>query len=472
MKKLTHLSVKELRHGYSNKEFSPSEVAKAYLDKIHQDDGKIGAYITVNENISIKKQSESLLFGIPYCAKDNLLTKGLRTTCASKMLENFIPPYSATVCQRLEQNGAILLGKTNMDEFAMGSTTENSAIKVTKNPLNTLYSPGGSSGGSAASVAGFEAAFSLGSDTGGSVCQPASFCGVVGLKPTYGLVSRYGLVGFAPSLDQIGVITRNVYDSAMVLSEIAFHDKKDSTSAHIKEKDYTKGIEKGICGLRIGVISDFLSDGADTEITNAVKNAAVLFEKLGASVEEVSIPVLKHACSAYLILSSSEAYSTLSRYDGLRFGYSPDIDSSLDWLYTHTRSSGFGSEVKRRLLSGSIFLSQEYFEKYYRTAERVRFAIIESYKRAFEKYDILLSPVSPTTATKLGFASQNAVERFRSDRYTCCANLAYLPSMTVPFTKTSDNLPVGVLMTAQKFCEDTLLRAGFALECEKRGDFA
>ncbi len=472
MKELIHLSVKELCDGYKNKEFSPIEATNAYLDEIHRRDSEIGAYITVNENICVKELSANALFGIPYSVKDNILTKDIRTTCASKMLEDFVPPYSASVCEKLENIGAVLLGKTNMDEFAMGSTTENSAIKVTKNPVNISYSPGGSSGGSAASVASFEAAFSLGSDTGGSVCQPASFCGVVSIKPTYGLVSRFGLVGFAPSLDQIGVITRNVYDSALVLSEIVFHDRKDSTSANVECKDYTLGIESGVSGLKVGVISDFLSDGADEEIITAVKNAALLLEKLGADVEEVSMPVLKHATASYIVLSSSEAYSTLSRYDGIRYGYSPSEEENLDALYTLTRSRGFGAEVKRRLLSGSVFLSQECFEKYYRKAEKARFAIIQSYAKAFEKYDLLLSPVSPTAAGKLGTSSGNAVERFRSDRYTCCANLAYLPSMSVPFTKTESGLPVGILMTAPKFCEDTLFRASFALECEKRGEFA
>ncbi len=472
MKELIYLSVKELFDGYEKNEFSPSEAVKAYLEHISKNDSEIGAYITVSGNVCIKENSQSRLFGVPYSVKDNILTKDIRTTCASKMLEDFVPPYNASVCEKLESNGAVLLGKTNMDEFAMGSTTENSAIKVTKNPINSLYSPGGSSGGSAASVASFEAAFSLGSDTGGSVCQPASFCGVVGLKPTYGLVSRYGLIGFAPSLDQIGVIARNVYDSALVLSEIAFHDRNDSTSANVECKDYTLGIQSGVTGLKIGVISDFLSDGADRETINAVKNAALLLEKLGADVEEVSMPVLKHATASYIVLSSSEAYSTLSRYDGIRYGYSPSEEENLDALYTLTRSQGFGAEVKRRLLSGSVFLSQECFEKYYRRAEKARLVIIESYEKAFEKYDILLSPVSPTTSGLLGSSSDNAVERFQSDRYTCCANLAYLPSMSVPFSKTKGSLPISVLLCAPKFCENTLFRASFALECEKRGEFA
>lgn len=466
MKKLNHLSVRELLSGYKAKEFSPEEVTKAYLEEISSEDGRIGAYITVLEN-ALKPtctDKNAPLYGVPYSLKDNIITKDIRTTCASEMLSDFIPPFSSSVYEKLTETGGILIGKTNMDEFAMGSSTENSAIKITRNPLNTEYVPGGSSGGSAASVAAFEAAFSLGTDTGGSVCQPASFCGITGLNATYGLVSRYGLIGFAPGFDRIGTLTRNVYDSALVLSQIAFHDSKDSTSVYREQKDYTQGIENGVKGMRVGIISEFLNDGADRRITDTVRRAATTLERLGAYVDEISLPILSHSASCYLVLSSSEAYSTLSRYDGLRYGFSPDGTFSLTDLYIKTRSRGFGDEVKRRLLSGSVFLSNECFEKYYRRAEKVRSLICESYRKAFESYDILISPVTPGFPHKIGEKPESVSERFLSDRYTCCANLAYLPSLSLPFGKADNGFSTSVLLTAKAFGEDTLLRTGYALE--------
>lgn len=472
MSKLTELTVSQMASGLEKGEFSSMELTKAHLDSISKNDKSTGAYLTVTADEAIENakkydggEKTSPLSGIPCAIKDNICTKGIKTTCASKILADFVPCYNATVIEKLKKEGYVLLGKTNMDEFAMGGTTENSAFKITHNPVNSEYVPGGSSGGSAASVAAFEAPYSLGSDTGGSIRQPASFCGVVGMKPTYGAVSRYGLVAFASSLDQIGPITRNVYDNALIMSAIAGSDERDATSIKKEyEKDYTKGIDSGVRGMVIGLPTEFLAEGIDGEVKSAILSAAKVYESLGARVIELSMPTLKDALPAYYVISSAEASSNLARFDGVRYGARSENYTDMDSLYTNTRNEGFGAEVKRRIMLGTFALSSGYYDAYYKKALKARSIIIDEYAKAFSKCDVILSPVSPTAAYKIGSKTQNPVEMYLGDIYTVPVNIAGLPALSLPCGKTSEKLPIGMQLIGKALSEKQLYRVGYAFE--------
>lgn len=406
------------------------------------------------------------LAGIPMALKDNICTEGVRTSCASKILDNFIPPYSASVYKMLQKQGTILLGKLNMDEFAMGSTNENSAFHVTKNPLNPAYVPGGSSGGSAAAVASREAVFTLGSDTGGSIRLPASFCGVIGMKPTYGRVSRYGLIAFASSLDQIGPLTRTVADNALVLGTISGADPRDMTSASVPVPNYTAELGKSIKGLRIGLPNEFFEEGLSAEVKTAILRAAKKFEGLGAEVVEVSLSTLKQALPAYYVLSSAEASSNLARYDGVRYGARASAYEDISDLYRNTRSEGFGSEVKRRILLGTFALSAGYFEMYYQNALKVRSLVKQDFAQAFTACDVLLSPVAPMAAYRIGETLSEPLQMYSVDLYTVPVSLAGLPALSMPCGIGDNHLPIGMQLIAPAFGEGLLYRVGYLFEQE------
>ncbi len=475
MKDILELSVASLSDALRSKELSSEEVTNAYLHRIRSYDAEIGAYLTVCEETALTFAAEmdrkrlageesSPLMGIPLALKDNLCTKGIRTSCASEMLRNFVPPYDATVCDRLCKQGTVLIGKLNMDEFAMGSTTENSAYHVTRNPCNTDYVPGGSSGGSAAAVAAWEAPFTLGSDTGGSIRQPASFCGVVGMKPTYGRVSRYGLIAFASSLDQVGPITRDVRDNAMVLQAIAGYDPMDATSVQTPVPSYTDALEKGVSGLRIGLPKEFFGKGLSDEVKQAVLQAAKTLESLGAELVELSLPMLDNVLPAYYVLSSAEASSNLARFDGVRYGYRSSDYETVDELYSNTRSEGFGSEVKRRIMLGTFALSAGYYDAYYQKALQVRTLLCRAFDEAFQSCNVILSPVSPTVAYKLGEKLSDPLQMYLGDIYTVPANIAGLPALSVPCGSNKDGLPIGMQLLGKAFDEETLYRVGYAYE--------
>ena len=468
------MTVKELSEKLHNKELSSVEVTKAYLDKIDSTDDEIGAYIRVcgeraiaqaeNADRSIAAGNASALTGIPYGMKDNICTKGVVTSCASKMLEGFNPPYDAFVSQKMNDANAVMLGKTNMDEFAMGSTTENSAFKITKNPVDTSRVPGGSSGGSAAAVAADEAVFALGSDTGGSIRQPAAFCGVVGLKPTYGTVSRNGLVAFASSLDQIGPVTKTVEDAAIVMNAIAGHDRRDSTSVNRAYGDFTADLKKGVKGMKAALPKEYFSAGISSEVRDAVMNAAKIFESMGVEITEVSMPRMEYALPAYYVISSSEASSNLARFDGVRYGFRAEEYEDIDSLYKNTRSQGFGKEVKRRIMLGSFALSSGYYDAYYKKALQVRTLIINEFNSIFDKNDFIIAPVTPDVAYKLGEKSSSPVEMYSGDIYTVPVNIAGLPALSLPCGKNQDGLPIGLQLIGKAFSENTILTAGYAFE--------
>ena len=400
--------------------------------------------------------------------KDNLCTRGIRTTCASKMLENFVPPYDAYAVERLRD--CVLLGKLNLDEFAMGSSTENSYFKPTRNPVNPERVPGGSSGGSAAAVAAGEAAFALGSDTGGSIRQPAAFCGVVGMKPTYGTVSRYGLVAFASSLDQIGPLTRSVRDSALVLSAIAGQDARDATSAKRPGEDYGAKIGREIRGMRIALPRELLAEGLQEEIRQAVLAAARLFEGLGAEVVEVGLPSLKYALPAYYVISSAEASSNLARFDGIKYGYRAKEFDGIEQLYERSRSEGFGREVRRRIMLGSFVLSAGYYDAYYRKAQQVRALVRRALEALLEECDLILSPVAPTTAYRIGEKMGDPLQMYLGDIYTVPASIAGLPALSLPFAQDEEGLPIGLQLIGRAFGEAELYQAAYALEQGKGGE--
>ena len=410
------------------------------------------------------------LTGIPAGIKDNMCTKGIRTTCASKMLADYVPPYDAHVIERLQDEGYVLLGKLNMDEFAMGSTTENSAMGVTKNPCDTTRVPGGSSGGSAAAVAACEAAYTLGSDTGGSIRQPAAFCGVVGMKPTYGRVSRYGLVAFASSLDQIGPLTRDVRDNALVLSAIAGHDKRDATSVEIGVDDYLAGLQSGVAGMRIGLPEEFFGDGIAPDVKEAVLAAADTLAAMGAELVQVKMPSLDHALSAYYVISSAEASSNLARFDGVRYGYRAADFADMDELYQKSRSEGFGSEVKRRIMLGTYALSSGYYDAYYKKALQVRSLVRADFDAAFEKCDCILSPVAPTVAYKIGEKTSDPLEMYLGDAYSVPVNIAGVPALSLPCGTGEGGMPVGMQLIGPAFSEAMLYRVGYAFENRGRGE--
>ena len=387
----------------------------------------------------------------------------------AKMLENFVPCYSSTAVEKLNEQGFVMLGKLNMDEFAMGSTNENSYFKPVKNPVNTERVPGGSSGGSAAAVAAKEAAFTLGSDTGGSIRQPAAFCGVVGMKPTYGTVSRYGLVAFASSLDQIGPLTKNVKDNALILNAIAGHDPKDATCIGGGRPDYTAEIGKDVKGMTVGLPTEFFGDGVSADVKDAVLAAAKRYEKLGANIEEVKLPSLKHALSAYYVISSAEASSNLARFDGIRYGYRSENAETLDDIYKNSRSEGFGPEVQRRIMLGTFALSSGYYDAYYKKALQVRTLVVRDYNKVFEKCDFIISPVAPTTAYKLGEKTDNPLEMYMGDIYSVPINIAGVPSLSLPCGKDGDNMPIGMQLIGKPLGEATLYRAGYAFEADYAG---
>ena len=457
------------------RKLSSVELTKQYLARIEKADAQIGSYITVcpddalaaagKADERIAKGEATLLTGIPVGIKDNICTEGITTTCASKMLYNFVPPYDATVTKRLKNEGAVILGKLNMDEFAMGSSTESSYFKKTKNPYDLTRVPGGSSGGSAASVSADLAPYALGSDTGGSIRQPAAFCGNVGLKPTYGLVSRFGLIAFASSLDQIGSFTKDVTDCAIVLNAIAGYDKMDSTSVDADKTDYTKALGLPLKGMKIGVPKQYLESGIQTEIREAVENAIKVYEMLGAECEECSLPLSKFALPAYYLISSAEASSNLARFDGIKYGYRAEEYHGLTDLYEITRSEGFGEEVKRRIMLGTYALSSGYYDAYYKKAQQVRGLIKRDFAACFEKYDVLLTPTTPTTAYKFGEKS-DPVAMYMGDICTVAVNIAGLPAISIPAGLDKKGMPIGIQLIANSLDERKLLTAAFAYERE------
>lgn len=455
-------------------EVSARELTQAFINDIDSTDEKIGAYLTHTDEIALKTADEvdaaiaageklPPLAGIPGAIKDNIVTEGVRTSCASKMLGNYVPPYDAHVIELLKAQRSPMLGKLNMDEFAMGSSTENSAMKPVHNPRSLDRVPGGSSGGSAAAVAAREAAFTLGSDTGGSIRQPAAFCGVVGMKPTYGAVSRYGLIAFASSLDQIGPFTADVESNAIVLSAIVGHDGRDATSLPHEYPDFTDGIGGGVSGMKVALPGEFLADGISPEVKTGVLKAADALRAQGAQIEEVSMSVLKYALPAYYVISSAEASSNLSRFDGVKYGYRTKDFETLDELYTRSRTEGFGAEVKRRIMLGSFALSSGYYDAYYKKALQVRTLISRAYDDVFAKYDLILSPVAPTTAYKAG-AKGSSLEMYMGDIYTVPVNIAGLPALSMPCARDGEGLPVGVQLIGPHFAEQKIYRAGLALE--------
>ncbi len=406
--------------------------------------------------------------GVPVAIKDNLCTEGILTTCSSKILENFVPVYTAEAVAKLEEAGAIILGKTNMDEFAMGSTTETSAFGVTRNPHNPQHVPGGSSGGSCAAVAAGECSCALGSDTGGSIRQPSSFCGVTGIKPTYGTVSRYGLIAYGSSLDQIGPVAKDVTDCAVILEIIAGHDSKDSTSISRESYDFTSALVDDVKGMRIGLPRDYFSEGLDEEVKTAVYKAAEMLREKGAIVEEFDLGLVDYAIPAYYVIASAEASSNLERFDGVKYGYRAKESEGLHNMYKVTRSEGFGPEVKRRIMLGSFVLSSGYYDAYYLKALRTKALIKKEFDKAFKTYDVILGPTAPTTAPKLGESLSDPLKMYLGDIYTISVNLAGLPGISLPCGKDSKGLPIGLQMIGDCFKENNIIRAAYAYECSRK----
>lgn len=472
---LTSLSALELGKKIKEKEVSVEEAVQASLAQMEKVEDTIHAYVTVDREGALAQAKDvqakidageltSPLAGVPAAIKDNLCTKGLLTTCSSKILEKFVPTFSAQAVDNLREAGVIMLGKTNMDEFAMGSTTETSAYGVTRNPWNTDHVPGGSSGGSCAAVAAEECFFALGSDTGGSIRQPSSFCGVTGIKPTYGTVSRYGLIAYGSSLDQIGPIAKDVSDCAAILETIASYDKKDSTSIARETYDFTAALTGEVQGLRIGIPKDYFGEGLDSEVKTAVLAAAETLKKMGATVEEFDLGMVEYAIPAYYTIASAEASSNLSRFDGVKYGYRAKDAEGLHQMYKKTRSEGFGAEVKRRIMLGSFVLSSGYYDAYYLKALRTKALIKQAFDRAFASYDVILGPAAPTTAPRIGESLADPLKMYLGDIYTISANLAGLPGMTVPCGVDSHGLPIGLQLLGDCFQEKKILRAAYAFE--------
>ena len=472
IQKLTAVS---LGKKIKEKEISVREALDAVFAQIDQTEDRYHAYVTLDKEGAYKQadavqekidkgELTGALAGVPVAIKDNMCTKGLLTTCSSKILENYVPTYTASAVQNLTDAGCVIIGKTNMDEFAMGSTTETSYYGVTRNPHNPDHVPGGSSGGSAAAVALNECFFALGSDTGGSIRQPSAFCGITGMKPTYGTVSRYGLIAYGSSLDQIGPMTKNVTDCAAVLETIASYDKKDSTSMKREEYNFTSALVRDVKGLRIGLPKDYFGDGLDSEVKAAIFKAAETFKRMGAIVEEFDLGLVQYAIPAYYIIASAEASSNLERFDGVKYGYRTKEYGDLHSMYKKTRSEGFGSEVKRRIMLGSFVLSSGYYDAYYLKALKTKALIKQEFDKAFEKYDIILAPAAPTTAPLLGSSLQDPIKMYLSDIYTISANLAGIPGLSIPCGKDKMGLPIGMQLLGGCFQEKTLLRAGFAYE--------
>ncbi len=473
------LSAFELRERILSGELSAEKVTDEIFRRIEDRDPQINAYLTLDKERALETAKDvdgrikrggkcGLLAGVPVAVKDNICTRGLKTTCASKLLGNFVPTYDAHVTERLKAEGAVILGKTNLDEFAMGSSTENSGFKPTRNPWDTSRIPGGSSGGSAAAVAAGMAYMAIGSDTGGSVRQPAGLCGVVGLKPTYGRVSRYGLVAFGSSLDQIGPLTRDVRDAALLLQVIGGHDGRDSTCAREPVPDYLSDIDGSIDGVRIGIPREYFGEGLNDEVRQAVEDVIKTYRGLGANVVEISLPHTSHAVAVYYIIATAEASSNLARYDGVRYGYRTTASDGIIDMYSRTRAEGFGSEVKRRIMLGTYALSSGYYDAYYLKASKVRNLIRQDFLSVFdkEKVDVILGPTSPTPAFRIGERIENPLEMYLSDVFTIPANLAGIPGVSIPCGFTGDNLPVGVQLMGRHFDEITLLKVARAFEKE------
>ncbi len=457
------------------------EAAEAMLARIEEQDKRYNCYVTVDRagalaqarEVQAKIRAGELtgpLAGVPVAIKDNMCTEGLLTTCSSKILGNFVPAYTAEAVLKLKEAGAVILGKTNMDEFAMGSTTETSAYGVTRNPWNTGHVPGGSSGGSAAAVAAGECCYALGSDTGGSIRQPASYCGVVGMKPTYGTVSRYGLIAYGSSLDQIGPLTKDVKDCAAVLEAIASHDEKDSTSVERQDTDFTSALVEDVKGMRIGIPNDYLGDGLDEEVKAAVLKAAADLEGKGAVVERFDLSLVEYAIPTYYTIAAAEASSNLERFDGIKYGYRTEAYAGLHSMYKKSRSEGFGEEVKRRIMLGSFVLSSGYYDAYYLKALRVKALIKKAFDEAFAKYDVILGPVAPTTAPELGYSLLDPIRMYLGDIYTIAVNLAGLPGISLPCGIDKNGLPIGLQLIGDCFQEKKLIQTAYTYE-RLRGGF-
>ena len=463
---ITELTVHELQEKLKNKELTITEITKAYVDRINDKEKDVQAFVTTLTDKALEQAKDVQekvdngeitgdFAGIPIGIKDNMCTKGVKTTCSSKMLENFVSPYDATVVEKLNTENMIDLGKLNMDEFAMGGSTEYSYFKKTRNPWNLNKVPGGSSGGSAAAVAANLVPWALGSDTGGSIRQPASFCGVVGLKPTYGLVSRYGLVAFASSLDQIGPITKDVRDSAMLLNLIAGHDERD-----------TKALKNDVKGLKIGVPKEFFGEGINAEVKETLQKTIEKYKELGAEIEEFSLDIAQYALATYYIIACAEASSNLGRFDGIRYGYRTPEFSNLKELYKKSRSEGFGEEVKRRIILGTYVLSSGYYDAYYKKAQQVRTLVMNEFNKGFEKYDVILTPTSPTVAFDIGSRSSNPLEMYLADICTVSVNIAGLPGISIPVGVDKEGMPIGMQLIGNRFQEETILNAAYTLEQE------
>jgi aspartyl-tRNA(Asn)/glutamyl-tRNA(Gln) amidotransferase subunit A len=471
----------ELAAAIKKKEVTVEEATLAVLEQIEKKEAKLHCYVTVDREGALQKAGEvqakidsgeltGPLAGVPVAIKDNMCTEGLLTTCSSKILGNFVPTYSSEAVLNLEKAGAVILGKTNMDEFAMGSTTETSAFGVTRNPWNPDHVPGGSSGGSAAAVAANECFYALGSDTGGSIRQPASFCGVVGLKPTYGTVSRYGLIAYGSSLDQIGPLCRDVTDCAVIMEAIASHDPKDSTSLQREDTDFTSALVEDVKGMKIGIPRDYFGEGLEPEVKEAVLKAAGVLKEKGAIVEEFDLSLVEYAIPAYYTIAAAEASSNLERFDGIKYGYRTEEYNGLHNMYKKSRSEGFGAEVKRRIMLGSFVLSSGYYDAYYLKALRVKALIKKAFDEAFAKYDLILGPVAPTTAPKLGESLSDPIKMYLGDIYTISVNLAGLPGLSIPCGMDSKGLPIGLQLIGDCFQEKNLIRAAYTYE-KARGSF-
>lgn len=471
----------ELAAAIKNKEVTVTEATEAVLAQIEASESKYHCYVTVDKEGALKQAAEvqnkidsgeltGPLAGVPVAIKDNMCTEGLLTTCSSKILYNFIPTFSSEAVLNLQKAGAVILGKTNMDEFAMGSTTETSAFGVTKNPWNPEHVPGGSSGGSAAAVAANECFYALGSDTGGSIRQPASFCGVVGLKPTYGTVSRYGLIAYGSSLDQIGPLCKDVTDCATIMEVIASHDTKDSTSVERNDTDFTSALVDDVKGMRIGIPRDYFGEGLDPEVKDAVLKAAQVLKDKGAIVEEFDLSLVEYAIPTYYTIAAAEASSNLERFDGIKYGYRTEEYEGLHNMYKKSRSEGFGAEVKRRIMLGSFVLSSGYYDAYYLKALRVKALIKKAFDEAFAKYDVILGPVAPTTAPKLGESLSDPIKMYLGDIYTISINLAGLPGLSIPCGVDANGLPIGLQLIGDCFNEKKLIQTAYAYE-KARGAF-
>ncbi|MBN2899791.1 MAG: Asp-tRNA(Asn)/Glu-tRNA(Gln) amidotransferase subunit GatA [Clostridia bacterium] len=472
---ILELSIQGLRDQFLSGILTYEEIVREYLRHIKQTDGKIAAYLYVDSEKAIEKaieidkrfqsgQSVGKLAGIPVAIKDNIVTKAMPTTCGSKMLENYYSPFDATVVTKIIEEDGVIIGKLNMDEFAMGSTTENSYYQSTKNPHDLNRVPGGSSGGSAACVASNQAVITLGSDTGGSIRQPAAFCGIVGLKPTYGRISRNGLIAFASSLDQIGPMARSVEDLAYVMPLLFGKDPMDSTSSDMVVEDYTAFLGQDLKGLRVAIPKNFLNEKLNVEIKDAILHAGEVFKSLGATVEYVEITSVDYALPAYYIISSAEASSNLARFDGIQYGFRPEGDFTLDELYKASRSQGLGKEVKRRILLGTYALSSGYYDAYYKKAQQVRSMIKSDFDRVFEDYDLILSPTAPTTAYEIGLKSEDPIEMYLGDIFTVPINIAGLPALSMNGGYDSKGLPIGIQLIGKAFDEKTLIKAAHGLE--------